>query len=274
MPLSMTDLELSLFIEYVRAITGIQLDKSKKYLLETRLQTIMEQYGCSSYADLYNKSKSDSAKTIEKLIIDVVSTNETFFFRDPKTFDLLKYKLIPEMLGETTTKPLNIWSAASSTGQEAYSISMVLKEILFDLSKVRLRILGTDISQGVVNIANKGEYSELEMSRGLTPVQIQKYFVKIDTGYKINDELRSICRFQTANLFDMTTITGTFDIIFLRNVLIYFSEDDISRIISGIVKKLNPSGVLIVGLTESLLDFNTLLERKEFKGGIFYSKRM
>jgi chemotaxis protein methyltransferase CheR len=270
MLIAMTDIELSLFIEYVRALTGIQLDNSKRYLLETRLQDLMVQYYCTSYSELYAKSKSESAKTIEKRIIDEVSTNETFFYRDNKTFDLLKFKLVPDMLGENITKSLNIWSAASSTGQEAYTICMVLKDILFDLTKCRIRVFGTDISQAAVNAANRGEFTEHEVSRGLTPKHIERHFTREGDKYKINDDLRSICRFQVANLLSPLTISGSFDLIFLRNVLIYFSQKDIRTIITGIAKKLNPKGALIVGLTETLLDFNDILERKEDKGGVYY----
>ena len=274
MPLVMTDTELSLFIEYVHALTGIQLDNSKKYLLETRLQDLIEQCNCTTYSELYTKSKTDPSKTLEKRIIDEVSTNETFFFRDNKTFDLLKFKLVPDMLGEDLTKPLNIWSAASSTGQEAYTICMVLKEILFDLSKCRIRVFGTDISQAAVNAANRGEFTENEILRGLTLRHTERCFTRSGDKYKINDDLRSICRFQVANLLSPLTIAGSFDIILLRNVLIYFSQNDIRTIVTGITKKLNPSGVLIVGLTETLLDFKDILERKEEKGGVYYVKRV
>jgi chemotaxis protein methyltransferase CheR len=267
MAVKMSDQELTLFRDYVVSLCGIRLDEGKRYLLESRLEDLLRPAGCVSYADLYTKAKKGD-RTLEKKIVDAVSTNETFFFRDRKTFDLLKNKLVPELLGENLAKPLAIWSAASSTGQEAYSMTIALQEILFDLSKCRIKILGTDISQAAVDAANRGIYSALEMGRGLEEKQF-RHFVKMGEQYKIKDELRALCRFTTDNLLSPVS-TGPFDIIFCRNVLIYFSPEDKTRVINNLLRNLKSGGCLVVGSTESVLGVTDRLRRMEHQGAIYY----
>jgi chemotaxis protein methyltransferase CheR len=212
--------------------------------------------------------------TVAQQFIDAVSIKETFFFRDRKYFDLLKFKLFPEMFGENTGHPLRIWSAACSTGQEAYTVSIILKELLFDLSHGHVQILGTDISEAAVNAANKGEYSAFEIRRGLTEQEIGKYFRNVGGRFRVSDELRSICRCQADNLLRTGgSSPGNFNIIFLRNVLIYFSEADRRRVIDRMITALGPLGVLVLGATEGLLQITSRLVREEFRGASFYRRK-
>jgi chemotaxis protein methyltransferase CheR len=268
MPVSMSDQEVQQFAQYVVARCGIQLDLSKRYLLEGRLADVLTALRCRNYAELYARAQSGD-KDVERRIIDAVTTNETFFFRDPKTFDLLKHKLIPEMLGDKPYNPLTIWSAACSTGQEAYSVAMVLDEILFDLSKCRAKIVGTDISEAAVNAANRGEFSSLEVSRGLSPGQITKHFRAVGDRYRIRDEARAICQFRVDNLLRPST-KGPFDVILCRNVLIYFASGDRSKVVANLFGRLRPGGALLVGATESLLGVSDKAKRVEFHGASYY----
>jgi chemotaxis protein methyltransferase CheR len=272
MPLPMTDQELAAFREYVYGLTGIQLDASKKYLLETRLHDIEDELGGKGYGEILRVARSDPR--LERRVVDAVSTNETFFFRDRKYFDLLKFKLLPELFGDDTKRPLTIWSAASSTGQEAYSLTIVLKELLFDLSQVRIRIVGTDISEAAVNAANKGEFTTFDLQRGLSQAEISKYFVSVNGRFRVSDELRSICRFQTDNLLGTRPpFAGRCEIVLLRNVLIYFAEADRKRALERILKVMSPNGFLIVGATEAILSITDRLTREEFRGAVYYRLR-
>jgi chemotaxis protein methyltransferase CheR len=270
MPLPITDTEIGLFSEYIQSVCGIQIDISKKYLIETRLDDLVKVYG--SYTKLWEAARKDNSKVIEKKVISAISTNETFFFRDVKTFDLLRYKIVPEHFQTPTSKAISIWSAASSTGQEAYSISMVLKEMLLYLSAYRCKIYGTDISSDVINYANKAEYTKYEIDRGLTQKQIDSYFTKTGECYKIKDELRSICRFQADNLLNPHTLNDTFDIIFCRNVLIYFSHQDRQKIYSTLNDRLKKTGILILGASETLSNETPFFKREEYRGAIYHVK--
>jgi chemotaxis protein methyltransferase CheR len=270
MPPRMTDGELSLFTRYVADLSGIALDQSKRYLLESRLEDLLREAGCASYADLYKRAKGGGDRSLERRIVDAVSTNETFFFRDAKAFDLIKHKLVPELMGDDPRRPLKIWSAASSTGQEAYTLTMALKDILFDLSATRLSIVGTDISEAAVNAANRGEYTTLELSRGLDAKLQAKHFRKLGAAYRINDELRSVCRFQVDNLLAPAT-AGPFDIILCRNVLIYFTAQDKATVVKNLLARLKRPGFLLVGATESLLGVTDRVRRQEFHGSTYYT---
>jgi chemotaxis protein methyltransferase CheR len=272
MPPAMTDKELTAFRDYVYGLTGIQLDASKKYLLETRLQDLELELGGKGYGEILRQARSDPR--LERRVVDAVSTNETFFFRDRKYFDLVKFKLLPQLLGDDPKRPLTIWSAASSTGQEAYSLSMVLKELLFDLSQVRIRIVGTDISEAAVNAANRGEFTAFDLQRGLSEGEAAKYFVKLGERFKIADELRSICRFQVDNLLGTRPpFPGRAEIVLLRNVLIYFSEADRKRVIERALKAMAQEGFLVVGAAEAILSSSERLVREEFRGAVYYRMR-
>ena len=180
--LKITPEELSIITRYIHDISGIYLDASKKYLIETRLSQVAEELGCRSFKELYQKARSDSRKLIERKIIDAISTNETLFFRDAGPFQLLQHKILPDLLDRRIpkskfTKPrIRIWSAACSTGQEVYSIAIVLKELLGDTSKYNIKLLGTDISDTAIAQASRGRYNKFEIERGLARDKLQKYF--------------------------------------------------------------------------------------------------
>lgn len=270
MPPKMTDTELGLFTRYVADISGIALDESKRYLLESRLDDLMREQRCATFAELYGRARAGADKALENRIVDAVSTHETSFFRDAKMYDLIKHKLVPDLLGEDVKKPLKIWSAACSNGQEAYSLTMILQEILFDLSRSGVSILGTDISEGSVNAANRGEYTPLELGRGLDPRLQTKHFRRVGAAYRIADELRAVCRFQVDNLLAPKT-TGPFDIILCRNVLIYFAAADKATVIKNLLARLKRTGFLLVGATESLLGITDRVKRLEYHGAAYYA---
>jgi len=274
--IKITPEELKTITKYIHEICGIHLEASKKYLLETRLSTIAEENGCRSYQELYRKAKSDPRKTIEKQIIDAISTNETLFFRDSGPFELLKHKILPELIDRRRSKssviktPLKIWSAASSTGQEIYSVSIVLKELLGDTSKFSIKLLGTDISDSAVRQASAGKYNKFEIERGLARDKLNKYFTMSGGFWKINDDLRAMVNFRKLNLMLPFTGLGKFDIVFCRNVAIYFTLEDRKKLFNKIASILEPDGYLIIGSTESLTGICPRFVPKRHLRSIFY----
>ena len=176
---SMNDRELSQLIDHVKSQTGINLDASKRYLLESRLSPILQKFRLNSYSELL-RCVASAGSSENQALISAITTNETYFFRDEHPFDLLKYKLIPDLLGVDQKAVVKIASAACSSGQEAYSMAMVLKEILFDLTRYRVQINAFDISDEIIAVASRGEYSKFEVQRGLSEQKINSYFDRIE----------------------------------------------------------------------------------------------
>ena len=268
--------EIKLITKYIYEISGIYLDESKKYLLETRLNSIAEEQGCNSYQDFLKKAKTDASKSIERKIIDAISTNETLFFRDSGPFQLLQHKIFPELIDARSSKMpslktnLKIWSAASSTGQELYSVAIVLQELLGDLSKYSIKLLGTDISDAAVSQASSGKFNKFEIERGLARDKLTKYFTMSGQTWKINDQIRAMANFRKFNLMMPFAGLGKFDIILCRNVAIYFTLEDRKKLFNKIADVLEPDGYLIIGSTESLTGICPRFIPKRHLRSIFY----
>ena len=270
--------ELKVVAQYIHDISGIHLDQSKSYLFETRLSSIAEAEGCSSYRELHQKAKMDPSKKLERTIIDAITTNETLFFRDKGPFELLQHKLLPEIIDARTPKSgitktnIRIWSAASSTGQELYSIAIIIKELLRDFSKYNISLLGTDISDAAIAQASYGKYNKFEIERGLDRAVLQKYFSLFGDSWKIKDEIRSMVNFRKLNLMQPFTALGKFDIIFCRNVAIYFTLQDRTKLFNKIADSLADDGFLVIGSTESLTGVCSRFVPKRHLRAIFYQK--
>jgi chemotaxis protein methyltransferase CheR len=272
----MTD-DLKIICKYILDITGIELDESKAYLIETRLGALAEEYQCSSYRELCSKAKLDSGKTIENRIIDAISTNETLFFRDIGPFEVLQHKILPDLIDRRTGQssghlpiPIRIWSAACSTGQEVYSIAIVLKELLPDFNKYRITLTGTDISDAAVTRASFGKYNKFEIERGLSKTTLQKYFIANSGNWKICDEIRGMVTFGKRNILQPFNGIGKFDIVFCRNVAIYFNIEDRRKLFENIAGVLAPDGYLVIGSTESLTGISPMFESKRYLRTIYY----
>jgi chemotaxis protein methyltransferase CheR len=269
--------EVKLLSKYIYDISGISLDQTKTYLFETRLGPLLEEEGLASYAELYHKARSDARKTLEAKIINAISTNETLFFRDKGPFEVLQHKVLPDLIDARSAKSsglmptsIRIWSAACSTGQEIYSIAIILKELLPDMSKYNIRLLGTDISDAAVAQASRGEYGKFEIERGLAPDKLRKYFSSNGGGWSIKDEIRALATFRKLNLMLPFRALGKFDIIFCRNVAIYFNPEDRKNLFDRIADSLEPDGVLIIGSTESLTGICPRFEPHRHIRSIFY----
>jgi chemotaxis protein methyltransferase CheR len=269
--------DLKIISKYILNISGIELDESKSYLIETRLNGLVKEYRCSSYRELCARAKIDSSKTIENRIIDAISTNETLFFRDTKPFEVLQHKILPDLIDRRTEQssglfpiPIRIWSAACSTGQEVYSIAIVLKELLPNLKKYNIRLMGTDISDAAIAQASYGRYNKFEIDRGLTQKILEKYFVPNGGNWRICDEVRAMVAFGKQNILKPFNGMGKVDIIFCRNVAIYFKLEDRKRLFANIADVLEPDGYLIIGSTESLSGISPVFESKRYLRTIYY----
>lgn len=263
--------------KYILDISGIDLDESKAYLIETRLGGLIKEYQCSSYRELCSKAKTDSNKTIENRIIDAISTNETLFFRDAGPFEVLQHKILPDLIDRRTEKssgllpiPIRIWSAACSTGQEVYSIAIVLKELLSDFKEYNVKLIGTDISDSAIGQASYGTYNKFEIERGLSKETLQKYFISNGGNWKISDEIRAMVSFTKRNILKPFVGLGKLDIIFCRNVAIYFNLEERKKLFENIADVLEPDGFLIIGSTESLTGICTIFEPKRYLRTIYY----
>lgn len=267
--------EMSVWSRYVQEHTGIHLDESKSYLLQTRLGELVREAGVASLSELYFKAKADLTHALRRKIIDAITTNETSFFRDQAPFELLRHKLLPELIDRRRKAgargvTLRIWSAACSTGQEAYSTGIVLKDLLGDLSAHDIRIVGTDISDKAVAKASYAYYSRLEMDRGMPREKIDRYFTAAGDKWKVRDEIRALASFRTMNLLQPFTFPQPFDIVFCRNVAIYFNEADRKRLFQSIGRFMARDGALIIGATESIMGLCPEYEPKRYLRSVYY----
>jgi chemotaxis protein methyltransferase CheR len=269
--------EIQLFSKYIYEISGIHIEASKAYLIETRLGRILESENCNSYSEFHQKSRMDASKVLEKKVIDAITTNETLFFRDGNPFELLKHKILPEVIDRRTAgnnlRPIRIWSAACSTGQEVFSIAIVLKELLCTNPPYSIKLLGTDLSDAAIKQASYGSFNKFEIERGLPRDRLHLYFTPDGANWKIKDAIRSMASFQKLNLMHPFTGLGKFDIIFCRNVAIYFTLEDRKKLFSKIADALEPDGFLIIGSTESLTGVCPKFVPKRHLKSIFYQLR-
>jgi chemotaxis protein methyltransferase CheR len=262
--------------QYVYSLCSVTLDESKGYLIESRLAGLVEESGCGSYTGLLLRAKSDSSRALERRIVDAITTNETLFFRDTSPFDLLRHKIIPELIdrrARTGAARIRIWSAACSTGQELYSIAILLKELLGDPDRYGIRLMGTDISDEVVARASRGQFSPVEISRGLSEAQRDRYFVPLAGGWHIRDEIRAMASFKKMNLMADFSALGKFDVIFCRNVAIYFNERDRITLFGRMERALEADGYLVIGAMESLNGICPQFESKRHLRSTFYQPK-
>ena len=269
--------EFKVFSQYIRTLCGVILDDSKAYLIETRLSGLAQDNGCSTFSELYYKSRSDLSKALPRQIIDAITTNETLFFRDIAPFEMLQHKILPDLIDRRRSRysagtpiPIRIWSAACSTGQEVYSIGIILKELSGNSLPFNIRLLGTDISNRAVAQASRGIYNKIEIERGLPGGKLERYFSAIDTGWKIKDEIRAMASFSSINLLEEFSNLGKFDIIFCRNVAIYFDEKDKISLFSRLARMLEPDGYLVIGSTESISGICPVFESQRHMRSVYY----
>lgn len=273
---SLNEQEFLAFKELIYNWTGIHLEHDKKYLIETRCSHILKDYQCASYQELFRKISQTQDQKLINEFVNAMTTRETLFFRDASPFQSLQHKVFPDFFDRITKnnlpKRLKIWSAACSSGQEAYSIAILLHELLPDISRWNIQIVGTDISDAAIKDASYGKYNAFAIQRGMSREYLDKYFVREDNLWKVKDEVRFLTTFKKMNLLEPDiSFRGPFDIIFCRNVAIYFKMEDKKKLFQYIQKQLDPKGYLYVGSSESLMQIAPQFKTQRHMNSYYYT---
>jgi chemotaxis protein methyltransferase CheR len=250
----------------VKERSAIVLEKGKEYLVESRLQPLAQKEGFGSIEELVRKMVQDKFHPAHDMVIEAMTTNETSFFRDVHPFNTLKQYIVPEMMEKRkATRTLNIWCGASSSGQEPYSVAMLLRENFPELINWKVSYIATDISEEMLTRCREGEYSQLEINRGLPANMMVKYFEREGSHWRIKEDLRKSIDFKAMNLCGKWPFMPQMDIVMLRNVLIYFDVETKKYILTNIKKLLKPDGYLFLGAAETTLNLDDSFERMDFK---------
>jgi len=247
---------------------GIQLTTDKTYLLESRLAPLARKEGLASIEDLLQVVRSRRDERLISQIVDVMTTNETFFFRDKTPFELMKEVALPDLSSQRKPR-IRIWCAACSTGQEPYSLAMMLEDNPVLTKGAAVEIVATDISPRVLEKAKSGLYSQFEVQRGLPIQMMMKHFKQKDDLWQISDKIRSMVTFREHNLMDQPTMFGKFDVVFIRNVLIYFDQPTKSQVLDRVSSVMNPGGYMLLGAAETVIGISKKFEAVKERRGLY-----
>lgn len=260
------------FQAFLEEACGIVLGANKHYLVVSRLSRLMADEGVATLGELVGHLRDSRNRQLRERIVEAMTTNETFWFRDTFPFDIFKELALPD-LAERRVRSPRVWSAACSSGQEPYSISMSVQEYLASRpgSLSDVQIMATDISPAILQEAKEATYDTLALARGLSPDRKQKYFMQQRDGrWQARPEIRSRVRFTQANLLQSYSLLGRFDVIFCRNVLIYFSSESKIDILARMARALNPGGYLFLGSSESITQYSDEFEMVRCPRGSVY----
>jgi len=259
--------------EYLRKLlkdhSGLDLSADKQYLIESRLLPLARKSGLAGLPELVQKMKGGSSSLVAQ-VVEAMTTNETFFFRDKVPFDHFREKIVPDLLqARATRKSIRIWCAAGSTGQEPYSLAMCLKEMGAVLNGWRVEILATDLSQEVLEKSRSGIYSQFEVQRGLPIQLLVKYFKQAGELWQINADIRAMVQHRQLNLLHDFSQLGVFDVIFCRNVLIYFDQDTKTNIFGRLGRMIEPDGFLVLGAAETVVGLTEVFKPVSDRRGLY-----
>jgi chemotaxis protein methyltransferase CheR len=265
-----TDQEFQLLRDYIEKHCGISLDRNKMYLIESRLNTLMIENGCENYNALYRKASSDTTNGLRDKIIDAMTTNETLWFRDNGPYNSLRdlLSVYSSEFRSGKRAKLRIWSSACSSGQEPYSIAITILES--GIRPEQVEIIATDISSTVLFMAKLARYDAIAINRGLSPEMRDRYFTSEGRVWKLADKVKQMVTLKKMNLQESFASIGKCDIVFCRNVLIYFSEAFKRDIFSRLAALLRPSGYLFIGASESLSTYSNEYSMVKGSHGIYY----
>jgi chemotaxis protein methyltransferase CheR len=256
----MTEFEFEFLRTFLKACSGLALTPEKRYLVESRLMPICRRYELDTLSELLAGLKNGRDADLERAVIEAMTTNETFFFRDKTPFDLFRDVLLPRFLkNRASSRRLRIWCAAASSGQEPYSLAMLLSEAAARLVGWQVEIVATDISTEVLDRAKAGLYSQFEVQRGLPIQLLLKYFTQVGDQWQIAPQIRSMVDFRPLNLIKDFGALGTFDIIYCRNVLIYFDAPTKTEVLRRLANAMAPDGALLLGAAETVLGLTEAL---------------
>jgi chemotaxis protein methyltransferase CheR len=246
----------------VRREAAIELSAGKEYLVASRLAPLAKKHGHASVDELVSSFGRGLSRDLRREVVEALTTNETYFFRDGHPFEGLRLDLLPSLfVANQATRSIDVWCAACSTGQEPYTLAMLLREHFPDTRTWRIRILATDINEAVLARARAGKYRQTEVSRGLPAIYLAKYFDRSGADWKLKPEIRNMVRFQQLNLIEPWPALGPFDLVLMRNVLIYFAEQTKQRVLSNAAKCLRSQGALLMGASESTIGLDVPLRR-------------
>ena len=266
----MTPDEFNYVSTLLKKRSGLVLSSDKAYLLESMLMPVARAYELDSVEALINKMRMTKEEKIITSVTEAMTTNESFFFRDQKPFDLFRDELLPSMMEKRgVQKKIKIWSAAASSGQECYTLSIIIKEAAAKMAGWNTSIVGTDISHDILHKARTGIYSHFEVQRGMPIQLLVKYFDKVDDAWQIKQEIKDSVTFKYFNLLDSLSALGTFDIVFCRNVLIYFDPETITKVLSEIAKLMPADGLLILGGAETVLGISDRFTPVKGQRGVY-----
>jgi chemotaxis protein methyltransferase CheR len=267
--MSCSDSDYKYLRELVLAQSANLIDPSRNALFDTRLTAIARLAGASNLKDFVGILKVDKKPQLHRAVAEAMTINETSFFRDRQPFEMLRETILPQLIARRRSqRRLRIWSAASSTGQEAYSLAMLIAEHYPELAQWDVKIIGTDLSRRVIELAKTGRYRRMEVNRGLPVRMLVKYFVRDGEEWEIVPQVRKMCEFQHANLCGPLPKLPMFDLVLLRNVLLYFARPDRSRVFSEVRRHIEPEGYLMLGNAEQAEDSTKLFD-VEFAAGCY-----
>ena len=262
--------DFDLFKDLLYKQSGLVITPDKSYLLDSRLTPVAKKWNFPSLDVMALHLRSLPDQQLVKDIVEAMTTNETSFFRDMKPFQLFEDTMLPHMIkARAAKKTLRIWCAAASSGQEPYSLAMILKEKANLMPGWRFEITATDISDDILNLARSGVYSQFEVQRGLPINYLMKYFTQVNEKWQVKDDIRQMVKFSNFNLLHDMNKFGMFDIIFCRNVLIYFDEKTKGQVLARMSTKLEKDGFLLMGGAETVLGITDKLKLMPEKRGLY-----
>jgi chemotaxis protein methyltransferase CheR len=255
--------------------SGIVLEDGKDYLFDSRLSPVARCEGLESVDELVEKLKRDRSGELAQRVVEAMTTNETLFFRDAHPFDALRSHFVPELLkARASERTLRIWSAAASTGQEPYSIAMALLEGFPELSHWNVSILATDLNEAVLERARRGRYRALEVSRGLPAPYLTKYFSRVDGEWELASNVRDMVTFRQLNLVESWFEIAPCDLVFMRNVLIYFDANTKTTVLKRLHSVLRPDGFLVLGGAETTTNLDDSYASVRIGAGVYYQQKL
>jgi chemotaxis protein methyltransferase CheR len=263
-----TPLEYDFLRKLLKERSGLDLSSDKQYLVESRLIPLARKAGLADLAELVQRIKG-GAEALTSDAVEAMTTNETFFFRDKIPFDHLRQTILPELVqARAHRRTLRIWCAASSTGQEPYSIAMCVREFAA-LTGWRVEIVATDLSHEVLEKSKAGIYSQFEVQRGLPIQMLVRYFTQVGELWRLNPDIRAMVTHRQLNLLEDFSHVGTFDVIFCRNVLIYFDQETKAGVFDRLARSIEPDGVLTLGAAESVVGITDAFKPCPDRRGIY-----
>lgn len=262
--------DFDMFSTLLKQRSGLVLTQDKAYLLESRLMPVARKWNMKGLDELAGTIRTRRDEALLRDVTEAMTTNESSFFRDQKPFDQFRDFVLPTMLqARASRRAIRIWSAACSSGQEAYSLCMLLLEEAARLQGWRIEIVATDLSGEMVERARAGIYTQFEVQRGLPIQMLVKHFKQIGDKWQISDKIRSMVQFREYNLLTDLSALGQFDVVFCRNVLIYFDQPTKTRVLDGISRLLSPDGILYLGGAETVLGITERFRPLENQRGLY-----